>query len=395
MRFARMQAFRILTSTIAAALLSARAAAQEAPSGASGAAAGADTAAAPAAAGAPAAGRAAAPGASPEAAPREEEPPSSGPSVPLDARCLALAESRRSSRDFYALCVDAFSAQEGLVSLACKASGREGKSSCEAVGDLVVVNHDFVVYAWHDPGTRAKISLSGTGGNQSTVYRPAGTFELERLDAPRAVVDHLVSTKSFGPRQAGQTTLAVTAVLVRGEDAPREMAKVEQTYTVEAYYDMALRLGIGFSWAPWARSVGVRSTRDGQQYAAVIEGADSGLFSSELVAGVSYFLCDMPETKLRVCGALGLRVGVVTLQDGSSAKVLGSLMVGPEVAIGKDFSAGVFGGVMRHDPPADGYRPGKLLPPGETAIKTRFGLTPAVGLVLNFTPGFLKNVGLQ
>jgi len=333
----------------------------------------------------------------------KEGPPSPTPlTLPkpegLVARCNTWAKKGLASEDRYVICVDAYSTGEGVVTLECKAKKKDDEAdSCKSVGDVVRVRRNFVVYVWHPQETRAQISLGGDAGFASQVY-DRGT-ELKGIREPgESRGGEEPSVRSFGPRKPGTANLSVKIFTGFKEDIkepkkPTELFEVTQTYKIEAVYRAALRLGIGFSWAPAARRVGVRTSPDGQNYAAVVEGAESGLVSSEIVAGASYFLCDMPENEMKVCGALGLRFGLVGMQ-GSEVKGLGSLMVGPEVALGKDFSIGLFGGLMRHDTPAAGYEPGKVLSSGTTTIPTQFGVTPGFGLVVNFTPGFLSNVGM-
>ena len=69
-------------------------------------------------------------------------------------------------------------------------------------------------------------------------------------------------------------------------------------------------------------------------------------------------------------------------------------MVGPELAIGPDFSIGAFAGLVLDARPKAGYEVGRPLPAGSTSIETQPGIAPGFSISLNFTPGFLKSVGV-
>jgi hypothetical protein len=311
-------------------------------------------------------------------------------------RCRRAARSDLSDEDFYAVCIDAFPDAEGVVTLECHGGKDEhGAPPCKRAGDAVRVLRSFVVYVWHPAGTRAKVALAGAPGQASSVYVPGGMEKLGPAAFAAAGPEETPrSVWTFGPRKRGAAALSVTILSPPGEGEPvKELLKVEQTYAVEAFYRAAVRLGIGLSWMPWARRVGRRSTGDGQKHAEVIEGADQGLFSAELVAGASYFFCEMPEHALKVCAAAGIRLGLLG-SEGGELKTMRSLMIGPELAIGPDFALGIFGGIQRHDVPAVGFEPGTSLPSSTLAIPTQLGLTPAFGVVVNFTPGFLSGAGL-
>lgn len=315
--------------------------------------------------------------------------------APLRERCEAMAKADPSSQStsFYLVCVDAFLDRRGVVTLECDGSKSDGKRTCNAVGDVVRVLRGFTVHAWHAAGVGADITLGGKAGSDTPLYdgtREKGTMSLDTpAPAPQQPGAPQLTTRTFGPRKAG--TAAKLAVNVPAPRVGGDPIKVEQEFTVEAYYRGALRLGFGFTWLPWARTVGLQTTAGGQKYAAVIAGAGQGLFDSEIVAGASYFFCDMPENELKVCAAAGVRFGVLGLS--SEVKVASSLMLGPEVAIGRDFAIGLYGGIHQHEYPDAKFLPGKLQQAEVTKIDTHFGLTPAFGLVLNFTPGFLKSVG--
>jgi hypothetical protein len=324
---------------------------------------------------------------------RKQPVPVQAPTSPLESRCQSVARTTHVEGAFYAVCVDAMRAQQSFLVLSCD-QVPDANETCDVVGDVLRVRRNLLVYVWHDAETRALISLTGTPGNESLVYTPpAGAGQKAMGVAGVAGVVSIPSVSVFGPRKAGTADLLVKIVKDKEDGSVTEVLSVPRTLTFEAYYRMALRLGIGFTWAPWARTVGIDSTSDGQRYTRVLSGEDGGVYSTEVVAGASYFLCDMPASDAKLCGALGARLGVVGVQ-GSQTKVANSLMFGVEAAIGKDFSIGLFGGVVRHDVPDDGYRPGRAVPANVQSVPTHFAVTPGMSLVLNFTPGFLQSVGI-
>lgn len=319
------------------------------------------------------------------------------PSPPsLIDRCdgAAVKSASSATEPFYFICVDAFVDRRGVVALECDPKGSAGKPECHAVGDVVRVRRGFTVQAWYAPGTFADISFGGAAGSDAPIFDPskvaAGLPAVGPVAA--AAADYQLTARTYGPRKAGTPAkLSVSVQRTKKEDGSlADYFKVEQEFTVEAYYRGVIRLGFGYTYMPWARMVGIQTTRTGQRYAAVTQ---SGLSDYELVAGFSYFLCDMPGNDIKPCGALGARVGV--LGANATVKVATSLMAGAEIAVGTDLSLGLYGGVHTHDFPDAAYTPGKLVRADVTKVETHFGLTPAFGLVVNFTPSVLKSVGLS
>jgi len=282
--------------------------------------------------------------------------------------------------DVYYVCVDLTRSGHGIVTLTC---GRDA-DSCVFVGDVVQVGRKFVVRVWHDEGDREHVSLGGTPGTASMV-KDGRTAAGEGI-APKVQVWH------FGPRKPGTAPLSVTVVKPKADGSSTEVGKLEYSYTVEALYRFAIRLGLGFSWRPWARTVGIQASADGQRFAAVLEGEGAGLTQTELVVGLTYLLRDVRQDSLDLALGLGVRLGLLGL--GADFKSFTSLSFGPELAIGPDFAIGLFAGFARHDAPNGGFEPGALIPTAITAIPTHNVATPTFMLVMNFTPGFLKSIGV-
>jgi len=328
-------------------------------------------------------------------APTSPDPPASQrPAAPLRQRCLSLALSESWDHDGYLVCVDAFKEQRGLVTLACPKGG-----GCTEVGEVVRVNRDFRILVWRDSGLPAAITLAGTPGTTSLIYVQSDLGGANKANAERAAEDRNLPKDRgfFGPRRSGAAKLTVLAQREKPAKEGEEptlvtVASVEHTFGVETYYRSAVRLGLGFTWLPTAERVGVRTTSDGQRYTAVVEGQDHGLFAVELTAGWSWLTCDMGENEFKLCAGLGARLGMLSF-DSDSPKPLSSFMLGAEAAIGVDLALGIFGGIARHDAPDAGYEAGRRLAPTDE-IKTHLAIVPAVGIVANFTPGFLKAAGI-
>ena len=302
----------------------------------------------------------------------------------------SLAEG---TKYFYLICVDASS--NHVVTLSCTKS-----KTCSMHGDLVDAGRDFVVGVWTADGVQADVGLSGTAG-YSRIYdqsKPETSGPVARDDSSvLKIYDQKSSLDAdqpapqlwhFSPRKPGVSKLTVTVP----RSDPEKPIKIERQYTIRGSYRVAIRLGLGISWAPWAREVGIQTAADGQRHAAVVAGAENGLVHNELVAGISYFPWEVKQDSLDLAFAIGLRLGVVSVDSDNGW--FRSLMIGPELAIGPDLAIGIFGGIHRNDLPQAGYEPGTLLLPGATEIPTYFGVTPAFGVVLNFTPGSLKFFGV-
>jgi hypothetical protein len=317
----------------------------------------------------------------------QTDPTTHSPQQAFEQRCREAASSvDAKATSFYLVCVDALAAHRGLVTLSCE---KPDSTTCSIQHDLVDAGRDFIVAVWTD-GKDADVSLSGVAG-YSWTYDPAGREgdrALEKAGGDRAGARGEAARQVvyLGPRKPGTSKLIVTV------ETAGDPIEVEREYTIRASYHVAIRLGLGISWAPWAREVDVQTAADGQRYAAVVSGAGGGLVENELVAGISYFPWPIKQDSLDLRLALGLRLGVVDI--GSGGGWFRSLMVGPELAIGPDLAIGIFGGIRRTDLPDAGYEPGRLLLPGTMEIPTHVGVTPAFGVVLNFTPGFLDFFGV-
>lgn len=297
----------------------------------------------------------------------------------LLARCSYYAQDLV-HRDVYGVCVDVSAKRQAIIVLSC------GGGSCAPVGDLVDVNRSFVVRVWTDDGNILKIDLGGTAGTSSGIYEPPSVKTLAGARKPPA---YPMATWSFGPRKPGQSKLTVVATKDKNE-----IAKVEYTFTVQDRYWMAIRLGVAFSWLPNARKMGVLSTPSGQRYSAVVEGEDNGLFRTELVTGFTRFFGSIRQDSYDVRLGFGVRVGVLSA-GANEVKPLSSIAAGLELSFGPDMSIGLFGGIGRHDLPKSGYEPGRLLAPTVNDVPTYMAATWMGSVVLNFTPGVSKRLGVS
>ena len=119
------------------------------------------------------------------------------------------------------------------------------------------------------------------------------------------------AVRSFGSRKSGTAALQVISMRRSTEPnkAPEEYFRMETTYTVETYYRWALRLGIGVTWAPWSNEYGVLRGANGQLYSGVLTNGNSGLISTGVVAGLTYFCKDMQANAATISLGLGGRIG--------------------------------------------------------------------------------------
>ncbi|WP_434041088.1 MULTISPECIES: hypothetical protein [Sorangium] len=314
--------------------------------------------------------------------------------------------------EFYAVCVNfrelsapyvmtlAFEQGSGKKGSGEQGSGEQGPGEvcsaegCEVVGHVLHVRRPIVVYVWHTDHD-AEIQLDGDQGMAPWTYVPAGhpvsgAYPADPLLAPRVTVVPPRSRLAFAPRSGKDATLTVTL-----KSGDKQVKSVKHFYVVENLYRGALRVALGLGWSPWARQVDIVTAADGRKYVDVTagEGAISGLTSAELFLGYSHFFCDMPQFSAKVCGGLGAWLGVLGVGS-EGINPFTSLVVGPELAIGRDFSIGLAAGVHRHDAPKASFRPGRVAPDGASKVDTTFGLTPHVGLMINFVPAFFRAAGL-
>jgi len=321
---------------------------------------------------------------------RETPTPSPGPApVLLDTlsnRCdKSVGGLVQTTGALYVICVDAIPEQWGAITRSCSFD-RNGHK-CQTIGDVLHSGRDTIVFVWSAASTTSTITFGGDPGFNSPIYSPS--TKDARLGAPSPDPS---AVRSFGSRKPGTAQLQV--ISVQTNKRTEEVLRVETTYTIEAVYRWALRLGIGATWAPWSREYGVLQGKNNQPYSGVLTGGNSGMVSTGVVAGLTYFCKDMQANSATIALGLGGRLGVVGQSSNSNVRVFDSLMVGPELVIGPDFSVGLFGGVVLDSRPKAGFEVGKVLPTGTTSIQTQPGIAPGFSIALNFTPGFLQNAGM-
>jgi hypothetical protein len=316
---------------------------------------------------------------------------------PLAKKCQerikADAGSKQvSSGDLYVVCADVAEPSAAAVTL------QHWDSKAHILTDPVLSYHipvrvPVVVYAFY-VGAAPEINGDGNVGFAPVTYVPKGIKE-ENKPPPSGITPTFgrkVARNEFGPQLGPKLTVNVKIKL-----GDKDSVTVSRTYVIQNQYWTALRVGLGLSWSPWAREVGVRSTSSGAKYTAITDGDGpvAGLFAPELVVSYSYFLGQpMPDDDPHVRVALNLGVGA--LRAGSSGvSALSSVRGGLELAYGLDFSLVVAAGINQHNFPKDGYQPGNALPnSADTNGPTRYGVTPGFGVVLNLTPTFLKTAGI-
>jgi hypothetical protein len=314
----------------------------------------------------------------------------------LVERCMGTVPSKP-PRHTYFVCVDAYPDRRNTAVMSC-VSG----TKCTQVGETVDTNHSFVVNVWTGSEYAVSITLGGTPGASPGIYdssapaKPAGVdaFDGDRKSKREPLqMEPPTLTKTFGARKPGPAKLVVS-VVKRKDSAlgTAEVAPVEYPFNVLDLYHVVVRLGLALAWQPWARSVGILATPDGQRYAAVIEGDANGLYRTEVSAGFTYFPWPIHQDSLDVRVGIGLRLGILSI--GPDTKTLTSAIVGPELAIGTDLSIGLFAGVARHDAANTGFEPGKLVAPAVNSIPTHMTATGEFAITLNFTPGISKAIGV-
>ncbi len=240
---------------------------------------------------------------------------------------------------------------------------------------------------------RIDIKLSGNIDNPPLILdTPVATrvakVDEESNDAP---------VRSYFPGQTGsiaELTVTFTAKPAGGDatdKAPAAVTAFHRNFAVENFYRGIFRLGVAASYAWNASAYSTHTTTGGNKYVGLDAGP--GINSGEIMAGYSIFIYtsqggDKGMSDLHTGWGLDWYGGLgVAKVDATGVKALTSFRTGPELAYGLLFSGGLTVGFERHDYLAEGIKPNGFLPPGLTTPPTKFGVTPSVGLVLNFSGG--------
>ncbi len=193
----------------------------------------------------------------------------------------------------------------------------------------------------------------------------------------------------------GTIDLTVKLNKVDSDGKKTELASRSWKLAVDNHVSFVVRLGLGMLWQPYARKVEQVTTLGGVQYTQVTagDGSPPGLYSAEFLIGATWFPWEISETEVKPHFGIGGYLGLLALKD-NGLDALNCLVVGPELAIGPDFSIGLLAGIHRNEVPKRGFEPGQVIPAGKTYDKNgkELNVGPTFGLILNFTPTMFKSI---
>ena len=376
-------------------------------------------------------------GAPPPAEEQSNCPPA--PPVPFDQICVhaaqkllaetpvkdpptTLSEAARPGREtspFYAICVDSLDVASPTIQAFEISSGTtpEGTVSKKGVAPIANLRFDtrrsFQVFVRYPKGHKIDLTFSGTPGEgwasethdsrpplvAPAEVQPSGDQKKEpKKDCPPKPVEDNSILAQFPQlaQLAGTVTLRLKVSRIVGDDTIKDISSRDWKLAVDNHVRFAVRLGLGVLWQPWAQRVEEVVSPGGVHYTAVTggNGDPRGLYNVEFMAGVTWFPWAISETAIEPHFGIGAYLGVLALKE-NTLEGLTSFSLGPELAIGPDFSLGFLAGFHRTEVPKSGYEPGHVIPTGKSYDKDGkqpWSFTPSFGLVMNFTPTMFKSI---
>lgn len=308
-------------------------------------------------------------------------------------RWKARAKATRAEDWGYVICINAVdpNASEAVI-----VTTREGADPlAERTGTHIFSGRPIDVRVWANPKATVKVDLGGTAGLLNRVADPPGA-------AKAAVGVTKATAAKFRKQFAGRSTtedfvdLKVTQTVKISKDKTETLPEVVIPLRVEDAWVGAFRVAASAAWAPWDRTWKTRTRNTalnpGEEI-AIDEGADSGLAHVELVAGYSVFWWPVYEDERTVSAATSFGLGVLSSGESKGLDLFSSVHITPvELVVGRYFGVGLDVSLRRTERLRSEYDVGSPISNGQDF--TAFGVTPAFGVTLNFSPKFVETVGL-
>lgn len=250
-------------------------------------------------------------------------------------------------------------------------------------------NRAFVVYVRHFAGEPIEVAMTGDRG----LYMPrdlnateSGGHTASRGDARKTVI----SRQQFGPQLPGETKLAVQHT---GGELYLEFA-------IQPVYIGAIRVGLGMVFnTPEREYTIVRQPGSQTSEIAMATTEPSSPVAAEIVIGFAPFVFQPHGRGYFGRRGMGQRVapyvglGILQTraeQDNVRFSLLRSIYLGVEVELTAHASVAAAFVLGRTDRLKQPYRVGGPIEPGLTQVPTTPGFLPGMGLVINFSPDFLR-----
>ncbi|MEQ9496402.1 MAG: hypothetical protein RIT81_06075 [Deltaproteobacteria bacterium] len=338
--------------------------------------------------------------------PEPKDPPKDPP--PFSDLCRVAADQDESVGTdwYYVVCVDLRSDEQAVITRARAGNcpplpepvqGQPApKSDCEPhepaddalerSGNHFFVNRRIVVHAWFPPKSFDHRAQFDSYGFTSNVYVHENFgFAQDTAESAPAVATFKRARFERDPLTHGTRRLTVSYKVKDGSNT--KTVELEKRYQVERLYKSAWRVGFSMSWAPWMRTYDVVPRENGSVIAAVDgDGSVPGVGGFELMVGYSWYGEERGE--LDDSWDCGFYLGFGVLEIGRETKFISSIMAGPELMKGHNYSLVLALGLRRYDRLPSRYREDQSVPTG-TNLATYPWLSPAASLILNFSPDFL------
>ena len=305
-------------------------------------------------------------------------------------KALADPDSSDDDKWFYLVCVDYTDPRSpNFITLTSKPG-----EDPDANGHLFA-GHRVKVRVWFgDEVKQASATLDGVPAPKNTTY---GVGELDQKFTYNGHTEILEEMGKYPSTDWDFSSSNATSRRLKvGVDTKDVKYEHEAVYMVEQVYSGAISMGLSVSWAPWNRRYKLESSAtpgNKGQVIGVSEGNKTGTFSTELTLSYVFFIGGVREHRRDVRFGVLLGLGLVKA-DNDGLDMITSLHIGPALVVGRQFSAVLDLSLQRTRWLEGDLRPGSAVATSSTLEDvTTFGVTPAFGIVLNFSPAFWKKVG--
>jgi len=263
-------------------------------------------------------------------------------------------------------------------------------------------NTPLVLAIVHDADAKLEISVDGKRGLYEPGISDQVTADAQRLN-PDEVPDetprhpgYSVTHKRIAPQLPGTPVDIKVTLTPKGGEATEHVLEFE----VEKTYLGAVRLGIGLAYSPMSQSFQATKAPGSSTYEITTRKITP--IDAELVLGFSPFLNPggrgyQSGRDRRFWQRLAPYIGLGVLATGGNAspiEALTSVHLGLEFEFNKSSSLALNFVLRRGHVLQEGYRVGGPIAASEvgtdSTVPTKFGLLPAMGIVFNVSPEFLR-----
>jgi hypothetical protein len=184
--------------------------------------------------------------------------------------------------------------------------------------------------------------------------------------------------------------LETTLKKPKSDGTIEEAAKFTHEWYVEREFRAAVRAGLAALFGPLDKKYEIRST-SGNSAGREVVVAQEGVTTGDVTVGLSLFACRVGETGMKPTFSWYFGFSFLT-GSAKGADVFTSLITGPELSFGKDFSAALVGGGRRSTTLKDGYSSHSPVSSDNLDQVTTPSVTPVFGIMLNLSP-YVWSVG--